>query len=70
MSALWVLAEGRKGRREKEERKNENDVLRSHGPQMYSSFNTHTQNLHLAFINVIGHVTSCDIDFSFQIYFI
>lgn len=70
VSALHVLAERGKDRIEKEERKNENDVLRSHRSQMYSSFNTLTQILHLAFINVIGHVTSCDTDFSFQIYFI
>lgn len=61
----------RKEGQKRESRKKEwKWCLRSHGPQMYSSFNTHTLNLHLAFINVIGHVTSCDIDFSFQIYFI
>lgn len=65
-----MVAERGKDRREKEERKNENDVLRSHRSQMYSSFNTLTQILHLTFINVIGHVTFRDIDFSFQIYFI
>lgn len=69
-SEFSVGVSWRREGQKRERRKNENDVLRSHRSQMYSSFNTLTQILHLPFINVIGHVTSCDTDFSFQIYFI